>query len=324
MEEALKEVVIQLKQQNEELVKQNRELFKIVTEGQAVKHEKKNIEKLEKPVKFNGERDAVNIENWVYSVRQYVKALRLQGEDSVIMAVSFLDGLAKQYWRNYTEKLEKDKEAGASGDYTLLTNLDSMLELIRQRFFPSELAQDVRNQLEKLEQTTSAKVYSQKFEALLMQLPSSDYAEADMVDKFIRGLKYEVRKQVLLDGPVNLLAAIQAAERVDGILFQLKNGGRNQGNQGNQRRDFNPRHRQLNRQPRNADDMDIDAIEENRRNQGRHRNRDRGPVYCYVCGQEGHVARNCPNRHRAPTASTASTTASGQRPATEAGNGQKN
>ena len=172
------------------------------------------IAKYEKPSKYTGERDALMIDNWIFSVREYLAAYRVCGAEAVNVAASFTDGIAKQFWR-----MKKEEFSFSSPE--LLGDLECFFDLIRNRFFPSDFVQVLRDKLENLRQVKSVHEYASKFESLLLQMPRNSFSEGDMMDKFIRGLKREIRKNVLIADKQSLSEVIQCAERVDSVIYNI-------------------------------------------------------------------------------------------------------
>ena len=224
--------------------------------------------KFTKPKTYDGARDAQVIENWIYQVMEYCEGYELVGAKAVRVAASFLDGVALQYWRSVKMAMERHQQTHGNGNYGALTNVNELLDLIRNRFFPTGFIEDVRNKLDRLRQTRSARLYAQEFERLLFQLPMDSYHDQDMKDLFMRRLKNQTRLWVALSNPVTLADAIKAAERCDEVIYQHQVATRSV--------------------VRNTSvPMDVDAI-----SQGNVRRSNN--VKCYNCNKLGHYSRQCP------------------------------
>lgn len=219
--------------------------------------------KIEKPKVYLGDRDALKIDNWVYSVREYIEAYGLSGQEALRVAVSFTEGLAKLFWRNEAVKFANSRTT---------ISVDLFLQCVSNQFYPNDYVQKLRNRLSKLKQTKSAENYAKDFEGILMQIPSDKWHDEDMKDQFIRGLKTEVKKLVLINDPESLADAVKIANRVDTIVFNASTEPRRQGSSYG---------------GRESDRMEVDHLRF-RKNVAK---RDR---ICYNCKQNGHFSRDCP------------------------------
>jgi hypothetical protein len=216
--------------------------------------------KFTKPKNYSGKRDAVELDNWIYSVREYISGYGLTGAMAVTVTASFLEGLALQYWRNIRTQFP-------------VSGMEDILAIIRNRFYPTEYVRDIRDKLNSLKQIRSARDYVNHFQSLLFQLPVQSYSDQDMLDLFVRKLKHQTRLFVQLSNPSTLMEAMQAAERCDPIIFQA-------------------------RFKEDSNDMDIDAIEFKRPSGKAYKgqsyaNGKRYDMECYNCHEKGHMARNC-------------------------------
>lgn len=263
-----------LRSQNELLANQVQQL--LLTKS-------RNKVKYEKPKLFNGERNPMVIENWVFSVKEYCEGMQLNGAEAVKVAVSFTDGIAKQFWRN--------KANGWAANIAALppygdprTDIDAFARFMRERFFPSDYIKRIRDRLDGLKQVTSVKDYVDKFEALLLQIPSEDYHDADMMHKFLRKLKPEIKKLVMVSGPNTLNEAYQQAERIDDIVYASSKENRT---------DSKPFMKQAPTR-KFTDAMEIDAVTFERPNGRNYKGYTSKELKCFNCGKSGHLSGKCP------------------------------
>jgi uncharacterized coiled-coil protein SlyX len=105
------DMVLSQEERIQKLTAQHLELNERVLHLQFQNQSTANFQKAaQKPFKYEGERDAVTIENWIYAVKRYVRTFRIVCEDAVVLAGSYLarwlyssGGHAKQSSRSKKE-----------------------------------------------------------------------------------------------------------------------------------------------------------------------------------------------------------------------------
>jgi hypothetical protein len=86
---------------------------------------------------------------------------------------------------------------------------------LKQAFQPPNHHQHLRDSWFKLKQTGSVAQYVHEFRALRLQLMTSD---DEALDKFVRGLKFNTRREVMIRNPDTVEEAIRIADRFDMVI----------------------------------------------------------------------------------------------------------
>jgi hypothetical protein len=200
-------------------------------------------------------------------------------------------------------------------DYNEIRTIGQFQEAILRQFKFDDESRLARDILAGLKQTGSVIQYTREFRAIILRI--SDISEAEARDKYVRGLKKEPRKEVLLRNPRTLDEVITIAERLDSLLNAIDRDVNNSSNA----QDFG-----IIPSSDGQSQMDVDAIrfEEtsdvntvgfNRRrfqplNDVSRRELSRIGA-CFYCRRTGHMRRDCPARARAGSGTTSSTNGSG-------------
>ncbi|KAI8903547.1 hypothetical protein EDD86DRAFT_214680 [Gorgonomyces haynaldii] len=103
--------------------------------------------------------DPMAIDNWPFSVEDYIDSSCLIGEKAVAMGASFLADSALQFWRRYRRDLEAQQLAGDLADFSPLTDFKAFDAVIRDYFFPTDYVLGIRDQLDRLRQYRSVQQF---------------------------------------------------------------------------------------------------------------------------------------------------------------------
>ena len=254
----------------------------------------------------------------LFSMEQYCNAVKMQSDQRVPFAVTFLRGGAATWWRAHLE-LVKDRGQPMIKEWTIFTT-----SLIAQ-FKPLNWKKIARDRLHHLHQTGSVSQYIYTFHALCLDV--GNISEDEKLDRFIRGLKQRVQQEVELQDPQSVETAMQIAQRIDSIQWTGRMRQQHQQPaQFNSWRNANPNQgfrvkRELNSINQNTDEesKELKAIH------GKHRTAPRGPDkftnrralnnnsprrltdkerqdcfdkgLCFHCKRTGHQLWDCPFRN---------------------------
>ncbi|KAK3018426.1 hypothetical protein RJ639_003447 [Escallonia herrerae] len=155
------------------------------------------------PKSYGGARDAKELENFLFDIEQYFRAIRVDSEvTKVSMAAMYLVGDAKLWWRKKYAEME---------DGSCVINTWEILKReLKSQFFPENTAFNARKALLECKHTGSVWEYCQAFSALMLDI--SDMSAVDRLFFFMEGLKPWARTELNRRRVNNLNEAIIAAE----------------------------------------------------------------------------------------------------------------
>ncbi|KAK3025937.1 hypothetical protein RJ639_040853 [Escallonia herrerae] len=155
------------------------------------------------PKSYGGARDAKELENFLFDIDQYFRAIRVDSEATkVSMAAMYLVGDAKLWWRKKYAEIE---------DGSCVINTWEILKReLKSQFFPENTAFNARKALLECKHTGSVREYCQAFSALMLDI--SDMSAVDKLFFFMEGLKPWARTELNRRRVNNLNEAIIAAE----------------------------------------------------------------------------------------------------------------
>jgi hypothetical protein len=241
--------------------------------------------KAPKPEYYTGTKGDVT--RWLFQVEQYLDLSGVQDDEQrVLHATLFLRGPALDWWR-YCE---------TSGRHIRIW-AEFCRELTAQ-FQPINSVKRARDQLAALKQIGSVQDYIARFRSITLKIP--DLSEGDKIDKFVRGLKPHVQREVELRGLDTLDSIMSTAERIDALSWKNRRFGTTP----------SLSHKTVEVAKSTSSDgptpMEIGAISDKRRppqpgQPGRldkeTREKFRKQGLCFYCKEKGHVALACPKKN---------------------------
>ena len=240
------------------------------------------VRKVREPDVFNGERDAIILNAWIYSLELYFSLVHIDNaQEKLLVGLSLLRNDA-QLWYSQLSAFDSDH---APQDW------DELKAALRNEFIPLDAVAKARDRMASLVQTSSVTVYINEFRRLLLQLP--DITAGVAQDKFIRGLKQHLRFAVRSHFPKPLEEAQRLALAIEGA--------------GEEEVVVQPTKTMVAPQPPQFESMDLDAIRDlvnairgvsgGRRNFNacNKLNNNNASIQCYNCQGWGHMRGECPS-----------------------------
>jgi hypothetical protein len=229
--------------------------------------------KLSKPETYSGSSKQDDVSQWLFSMRQYLQLSGANSCDGIIYAASYLRGAAAIWWRLRAQNY------GAQGGFQ---NWEEFETELTKQFRPINAEKLARDQLASLTQLRSVQEYVSRFKSICLQI--SNVSEEEMMDRFVRGLKPMVQREVELRDPQTFDEAVRIAERVDAINFR---------NRGVRPPVWNPTPPST-VVTQQSTPMEIDALQGPLTPQRRQLLARKG--LCFYCRESGHQIGDCPKR----------------------------
>ena len=172
-----------------------------------------------KPDKFGGEMRLV--ESHLFELRAYLSFCREFSSDvaKITASATFLKDRAAIWYRNVLSRNEK------LGTIPFDGNFETYCDTLKKDFSTVNSVKRARDKLAIWKQKESAASAISDFRSIILEIPN--ITDEELLDRFIRGLKPEIRQKVEEADPDNLEDAMRIADRTDNIQYaiQVRNNG---------------------------------------------------------------------------------------------------
>lgn len=289
--------------------------------------------KIASPEKFDGDKSGKkqDVSIWLWGLETYLRVMEIPVEKWVDVACAHLKGAALGWYR----KLAMDVVWGTGNELAVVfTSWTDFKTAIQAQFQVLNAERKARDELARLRQTRSVQEYVTKFRELMTQLPGKS-DEKDTEDRFLRGLKDDVARQLEMmivmtetrEGKKQTLEDHMAlAERMDSLQFSRRLQADREAREGRRRAHVNslaldaesesgeetsseedePPAKKINAvssKPRGGNNRDSRGGGKRRQDDARPRESkgkesSGSQIRCYNCDDFGHISRECPKPDR--------------------------
>lgn len=170
-----------------------------------------------KPEPFDGRRDFLMVNTWLYKMEQYLAIVQLSnpgtelGEgNKIIYASTFFTGTAAVWWFTLVK------------GGTVPTSWEDFKKTVIAEFVPPDHVRRARDKLRGLKHNSSVSKYLAEFRNVTLTIP--DMSDGEKMDRFCTGLKYEIRVEVLKSAVATFDKAASVALRIDSALWTASKG----------------------------------------------------------------------------------------------------
>lgn len=176
-----------------------------------------------KPATYNGTRNAIEVENFLFGLEQYFEAKGARDDATKISnAPTFLRDAAQLWWRR--------KHGDMGKGINPIRTWEEFKKELKRQFCPTNAEKEARGRLRRLKQTGSIRDYVKEFTTLSLEI--EDMSEKDSLFYFMDGLKDWARVELERRNVQDLNAAIAEAEALNDYSTQSKEKKANQGKSG--------------------------------------------------------------------------------------------
>lgn len=157
------------------------------------------------------------VTTWLYTVEQYLSLIQLSSssifitdQNKISFASSYLTGNAAIWWYQLVN---------ASN---IPSTWDEFRAVLMTEFIPADHKRRARDKLRRLKQTSSVEKYLSEYPNSTLQI--GDMNEGEKVDRFVEGLKFNVRVEVLKTNSNSFEECARIALNVDSAIWRAKGG----------------------------------------------------------------------------------------------------
>ncbi|RVW20588.1 hypothetical protein CK203_115248 [Vitis vinifera] len=137
------------------------------------------------PKGFNNNRNAKELENFLWDIEQFFKAAHVPDGEKVSITSMYLTGDAKLWWRT---RMEDDAESGRPQ----ITTWETLKKELKDQFLPTNTAWVAKEALKRLKHTGSVREYVKEFSSLMLDI--KNMLEEDKLFNFMPGLQGGLRR----------------------------------------------------------------------------------------------------------------------------------
>lgn len=158
------------------------------------------------PGTFHGNKDSDEIKSWLFQVKDYFSLVNMTDDESKVrLAGTLLRGNAATWFRAV-----RGEDARPEDRITTWARFESEL---CANFMPLNSTKVARDKLAALTQTGAVRDYVREFRTIILDIPRM--SEDEKLDRFTRGLKRYLRKEVEIREITSMEDAMRLVERLE-------------------------------------------------------------------------------------------------------------
>ncbi|WJZ91057.1 hypothetical protein VitviT2T_029267 [Vitis vinifera] len=202
MESRMEALAARMEARDQE-VRQELAIYKAAVSARVMATQEASRVEVPKPHRFSGNRDAKELDNFLWHMERYFEAIALTDEAAKVRtATLYLTDTATLWWRRRFADMEK-------GICTIETWEDFKRE-IKKQFYPEDVAYLARKNMRRLKHTSSIRDYVKEFSSLMLEIPNM--TQEELLFNFMDNLQGWAEQELRRRGVQDLATAMAIAE----------------------------------------------------------------------------------------------------------------